>query len=76
MHEDYYFHIPELDLNEQQRAILYKRYLVSKITHKGYNKHTYEYLKTFHTDIDILKEIYSKNRSWFKKLIPFHSYLL
>ena len=60
MHEDYYFHIPQLDLTEQQRSTLYKRYLVSKITHKGYNRHTYEYLKTFHTDIDILKEIYPK----------------
>ena len=60
MHEDYYFHIPQLDLTEQQRSTLYKRYLVSKITHKGYNRHTYEYLKTFHTGIDILKEIYPK----------------
>lgn len=60
MFKDYFFHIPELDLNEEQRSILYKRYLVSKITHKGYNSYTYDYLKTFHTDIDILKGIYSE----------------
>jgi len=60
MFKDYFFHIPELDLNEEQRSILYKRYLLSKITHKGYNDHTHQYLKTFHTNIDVLKDIYSK----------------
>ena len=59
MHKEYFFHIPELDLDDNQRNILYKKYLVSKITHKGYNKHTHQYLKTFHTEIDILKDIYS-----------------
>ena len=59
MHKEYFFHIPELDLDNNQRNILYKKYLVSKITHKGYNKHTHQYLKTFHTEIDILKDIYS-----------------
>ncbi len=69
MHKDYYFHIPELDLNEEQRSILYKKYLLFKITHKGYNPHTYNYLKTFHTDIDVLKGIYSeKILSQIKKL--------
>ncbi len=59
MHKEYFFHIPELDLDEDKRDFLYKKYLVSKITHKGYNNHTHQYLKTFHTDIDVLKDIYS-----------------
>ena len=59
MHKDYFFHIPELDLDDEKRDILYKKYLVSKITHKGYNRHTHQYLKTFHTEVDVLKQIYS-----------------
>ena len=59
MHKEYFFHIPKLDLNDEQRSILHKKYLVSKITHKGYNKNTHQYLKTFHTEIDVLKDIYS-----------------
>ena len=59
MHKEYFFHIPELDLDDKKRNILYKKYLVSKITHKGYNNNTHQYLKTFHIDIDVLKDIYS-----------------
>lgn len=61
MHDDYFFHIPELDLNDEQRSKLYKKYLVSKITHKGYNQNTHNYLNTFHVDSDIFEGIYSKD---------------
>jgi len=61
MHKEYFFHIPELDLNTEQQSILHKRFLVSKITHKGYNKNTHSYLNTFHTNINVLEGIYSES---------------
>ena len=55
----YYVHIPQLDLNDKQRQLLYKRYLSYKKQNKGYNKNTYDHFTTLHTNIDVLKGIYS-----------------
>jgi hypothetical protein len=61
MFDTYFFHIPELDLNNKQRSALYKRYLIFKATNKNLNRNTYQgsFFKTFHTDLDILEGIYS-----------------
>jgi len=61
MFDTYFFHIPELDLNDKQRSALYKRYLIFKATNKNLNRNTYQgsFFKTFHTDIDVLKDVYS-----------------
>ena len=56
----YFINIPELKLNDKQRKLLYKRYLSYKKQNKGYNKNSINpAFTTLHTNIDVLKGIYS-----------------